>query len=48
MFVSIEPEPSAEERAVILAALAEKPPLQERAWGAAALAEGVEQDDPDP
>lgn len=47
MSATIEPEPSEEERAAILAALA-APPEADEGWTAAALAEGVEDGELDP
>ena len=47
MTPTIEPEPSEDEREAILAALAE-PPAADAGWAAAALREGVEDDELDP
>lgn len=47
MFARIEPEPSPDEREAILAAL-ELEDAGRPAWAGAALAEGVEQDEPPP
>ena len=47
MTPTIEPEPSEDEREAILAALAE-PPAGDAGWAAAALREGVEDDELDP
>jgi hypothetical protein len=47
MAVTIEPEPPAEEREAILAALLAAAPV-EQGWAAAALCEGVEDDERDP
>jgi hypothetical protein len=46
--VRIDPEPSPEEREAILAALAAAAVAEPAGWADAALAEGVEQDEPDP
>jgi hypothetical protein len=48
VLVETTPEPSPEEAEAILAALAETTPARAAAWAEAALAEGVEQDDPEP
>lgn len=49
MAASITPEPSDAERAAILEALgAGEPPPNESGWAAAALAEGVSGEEPDP
>ena len=48
MSAQIHPEPSAEEREAILAALANEGVREPGAWAVAALADGVEQDEPDP
>ena len=47
MTPTIEPEPNDDEREAILAALAE-PPAGAAGWAAAALREGVEDDELDP
>jgi hypothetical protein len=47
MAVTIEPEPPPEERAAILAALSAVAPVEQE-WAAAALREGVEDDERDP
>jgi hypothetical protein len=44
----IEPQPSAEEREAIVAALAARDSQEPGGWAEAALADGVEQDEPDP
>ena len=44
---TIEPEPDEDERAAILAALAASPDTAS-AWAAAALREGVDEDEPEP
>jgi hypothetical protein len=44
----IEPEPAPEEREAILAALTAAAAEEPAGWAEAALAEGVEQDEPDP
>ena len=48
VFLKTTPEPSPEEAEAILAALAETTPAGAAAWAEAALAEGVEQDEPEP
>ena len=47
MAATIEPEPTAEEREAILAALA-RPASVEDGWASAALVEGVEEGELDP
>ena len=48
MTPTIDPEPNEDEREAILAALAEAPPAGDEGWAAAALREGVEDDELDP
>jgi hypothetical protein len=48
MSARIDPEPAPEEREAIVAALAAGAVEAPAGWAEAALAEGVEQDEPDP
>jgi hypothetical protein len=47
VFATIEPEPTAEEREAILAALSDSAPA-DQGWASAALLEGVEEGELDP
>jgi hypothetical protein len=47
VFATIEPEPTAEEREAILAALSASAPAHQE-WASAALLEGVEEGELDP
>ena len=48
MSATIEPEPSDAEREAILAALADAEAIAADGWAEAALADGVEEGDPEP
>lgn len=47
MLVKVEPEPSEEEREAIVAALSSSTGASESGWAAAALLEGVQEDELD-